>query len=105
MRRQKGGKASREDRAGFCGLDPCSINASIVARLEHLDRADPEAAKVAPARYACLAPLSRELSAAGRASLSRACALCAVRGATGPYSRRSCQRTTEASASGRRSFP
>lgn len=64
------------DQTGFFGLDLYNMNASIAAVLEYLDRVDPEAARQARERYACLAPWSREPAAYGRASLTRGYALC-----------------------------
>jgi putative phosphoribosyl transferase len=66
----------RDERVAFYGLDLYSMNASIAAVLEYLDRVDPEAADVARARYACLTPWSREFAAYGRASLTKGYALC-----------------------------
>lgn len=65
-----------ERRAGFYGLDLYNMNGSIAAVLAYLDRIDPAAAAVARARYACLAPWSREPAAYGRASLTEGYALC-----------------------------
>jgi erythromycin esterase-like protein len=65
-----------EERVSFHGLDLYSMTASIAAVLTYLDRVDPAAAAEARARYACLAPWSRELAAYGRASLSKGYALC-----------------------------
>jgi putative phosphoribosyl transferase len=63
-------------QVSFHGLDLYSMTASIAAVLAYLDRVDPAAAAEARARYACLAPWSRELAAYGRASLSKGYALC-----------------------------
>ena len=63
-------------RVSFHGLDLYGMTASIAAVLDYLDRVDPAAAAEARARYACLAPWSRELAAYGRASLSKGYALC-----------------------------
>lgn len=65
-----------EERVGFYGLDLYSMTSSIAAVLAYLDRIDPLAAAEARARYACLAPWSREFAAYGRASLSKGYALC-----------------------------
>lgn len=64
------------DRVAFYGLDLYSMTASIAAVLAYLDRVDPEAARIARARYSCLSPWSGEPSAYGRASLSEGYALC-----------------------------
>lgn len=63
-------------RVGFYGLDLYSMSASISAVLAYLDRVDPDAAKIARARYACLSPWSLEPAAYGRASLTEGYALC-----------------------------
>ncbi len=46
----------RERRAEFRGLDVYSLGSSIAAVLRYLDANDPEAAKAARRRYACLTP-------------------------------------------------
>ncbi|MCX5494423.1 erythromycin esterase family protein [Kaistia dalseonensis] len=66
------------DRVGFYGLDLYSMTASISAVLAYLDRIDPDAAKIARARYACLSPWSLEPAAYGRAALTEGYALCEV---------------------------
>jgi putative phosphoribosyl transferase len=66
----------RDRQVSFHGLDLYSMTASIAAVLAYLDRVDPAAAAEARARYASLAPWSRELAAYGRASLSKGYALC-----------------------------
>src|SRR6266850_2551832 len=43
----------RATRTGFYGLDLYSLRASMQAVLQYLEKVDPEAAKVARARYAC----------------------------------------------------
>ena len=63
-------------RVRFHGLDLYSMNASIAAVLEYLDKVDPVAAREARSRYACFEPWSREPAAYGRAALSRGYALC-----------------------------
>ena len=45
-----------EDRVAIRGLDVYSLDASISAVLDYLDRVDPEAATLARERYACLSP-------------------------------------------------
>jgi protein-L-isoaspartate(D-aspartate) O-methyltransferase len=65
-----------EARAGFYGLDLYNLNASLGAVVDYLDRVDPEAAKIARARYGCLTPWAKEPQAYGRMALSsdyRAC--------------------------------
>ena len=64
------------DMVSLYGLDLYSMNNSIAEVLKYLDRVDPEAAKVARARYACLAPWSQEPAAYGRAALTQGYAIC-----------------------------
>jgi putative phosphoribosyl transferase len=64
------------ERVGFYGLDLYNMTASISAVLAYLDRVDPDAAKIARTRYACLSPWSLEPAAYGRASLTEGHALC-----------------------------
>lgn len=64
------------ERVGFYGLDLYNMMASISAVLAYLDRVDPDAAKIARTRYACLSPWSLEPAAYGRASLTEGHALC-----------------------------
>lgn len=56
-------------RVSFHGLDVYSLGASISAVVDYLDRADPEAAKMARRRYACLTPWQAEPATYGRAVL------------------------------------
>ncbi|WP_206862504.1 protein-L-isoaspartate(D-aspartate) O-methyltransferase [Lysobacter changpingensis] len=65
-----------EAQVGFYGLDIYSLNASIEAVLEYLDRVDPEAAVVARERYGCLTPWQRSPEVYGRAALRAGHALC-----------------------------
>jgi erythromycin esterase-like protein/predicted phosphoribosyltransferase/predicted alpha/beta-hydrolase family hydrolase len=65
-----------EARVGFYGLDLYNMTAAMAAVLAYLDRVDPETARVARARYACLSPWSREPAAYGREAISRGYALC-----------------------------
>jgi protein-L-isoaspartate(D-aspartate) O-methyltransferase len=62
----------RGDRpaVSFYGLDLYSLFASIQAVLQFLDRVDPQAARVARQRYACLTPWESDPGAYGRAALS-----------------------------------
>ncbi|WP_025661468.1 erythromycin esterase family protein [Rhizobium sp. IBUN] len=64
------------EKVAFYGLDLYNMTASMAAVLAYLDRVDPQAAKLARGRYACLSPWSREPAAYGRASLSEGYALC-----------------------------
>jgi len=58
-----------ERRVSFHGLDVYSLGSSIGAVVDYLDRVDPEAAKVARRRYACLTPWQDEPAVYGRAVL------------------------------------
>jgi erythromycin esterase-like protein len=65
-----------ERRAGFYGLDLYSLYTSIEAVLRYLDDVDPDAARVARARYGSLTPWQGDPAAYGRAVLThgyRAC--------------------------------
>jgi protein-L-isoaspartate(D-aspartate) O-methyltransferase len=55
---------------GFYGLDIYNMRAAIAEVLAYLGRVDPEAAKVARQRYACLTPWQHEPSTYGRAVLT-----------------------------------
>jgi protein-L-isoaspartate(D-aspartate) O-methyltransferase len=63
-------------KCGFYGLDVYSLSASIEAVLTYLDAVDPEAARVARQRYACLTPWRAEPVRYGRMALSRGYAVC-----------------------------
>jgi protein-L-isoaspartate(D-aspartate) O-methyltransferase len=67
---------TREEQAGFYGLDLYSLNNSIRAVIDYLERVDPEAAAVARRRYGCLMPWSKEPSAYGHMALTSGFALC-----------------------------
>ena len=58
-------------RVGFYGLDLYDLRASIAAVLDYLDEVDPQAAKIARERYACLTPWARDPATYGRAVLSQ----------------------------------
>ena len=63
-------------RAGVYGLDLYSLHRSIAAVLRYLDDVDPEAARLARRRYACMDPWEDDPAAYGAAVLSgryRAC--------------------------------
>jgi erythromycin esterase-like protein len=67
-------RAYNETRAGnarveFRGLDIYSLGSSITAVLDYLDKNDPDAAKEARRRYACLTPWQDEPARYGRAVL------------------------------------
>jgi protein-L-isoaspartate(D-aspartate) O-methyltransferase len=63
-------------RAGFYGLDLYSLNGSIRAVIDYLDRVDPEAAAIARERYGCLTPWSKEPQTYGRMALTTSYARC-----------------------------
>jgi protein-L-isoaspartate(D-aspartate) O-methyltransferase len=63
-------------RAGFYGLDLYSLFASIRSVLAYLDRVDPQAARIARERYACLTPWQADPHAYGRATIGGRYRLC-----------------------------
>jgi protein-L-isoaspartate(D-aspartate) O-methyltransferase len=63
-------------QVSFHGLDLYSLNASIHAVVDYLDRVDPDAAAVARHRYGCLAPWASEPAGYGRMALTQGYALC-----------------------------
>ncbi|MBV9930903.1 MAG: protein-L-isoaspartate(D-aspartate) O-methyltransferase [Alphaproteobacteria bacterium] len=75
LRRRNEGRAY-EAMAGFYGLDLYNLGGSIRAVLDFLAEADPEAAKLAKRRYACLAPWSRDPAAYGRLAISEGYGRC-----------------------------
>jgi protein-L-isoaspartate(D-aspartate) O-methyltransferase len=64
------------EQMGFYGLDLYSLDSSIRAVIEYLDKVDPEAAQIARHRYGCLMPWSKEPAQYGRMALSAGYALC-----------------------------
>jgi protein-L-isoaspartate(D-aspartate) O-methyltransferase len=62
-------KRDRSLRVGFHGLDLYSLFTSIAVVLAYLDDVDPEAARVARARYGALTPWQKDPAAYGRAVL------------------------------------
>jgi protein-L-isoaspartate(D-aspartate) O-methyltransferase len=60
----------REDMVSAHGLDLYSLNNSIGAVLEYLDRVDPQAAETARTRYACFSPWESDPATYGRAAVS-----------------------------------
>jgi protein-L-isoaspartate(D-aspartate) O-methyltransferase len=64
------------ERVGFYGLDLYSLNGSIAAVVDYLDRADPDAAAIARERYACLTPWRSDPASYGRMALSEGYARC-----------------------------
>jgi erythromycin esterase-like protein len=67
---------SRRDKAGVYGLDLYNLAGSMRAVIDYLDRADPDAAKVARERYGCLTPWAQEPAAYGRMAVSGRYAAC-----------------------------
>ncbi len=63
-------------QVSFHGLDLYSLNGSIRAVVDYLDRVDPDAAAVARRRYGCLAPWASEPAGYGRIALTQGYALC-----------------------------
>jgi erythromycin esterase-like protein/predicted phosphoribosyltransferase len=61
-------QADRTYQAGFYGLDLYSLNASIQAVIQYLDRVDPEAADRARARYGCFDHYADDAQAYGYAA-------------------------------------
>lgn len=70
LREHNLGQRDRADRVGFHGLDLYSMYTSIAAVLAYLDDVDPDAARVARARYGALTPWQKDPAAYGRAVLS-----------------------------------
>lgn len=63
-------------RVGFHGLDLYSLNRSIRAVIDYLDRVDPETAGIARERYGCLTPWAKDPAGYGRMALNRGYAVC-----------------------------
>ncbi|MDT8757563.1 erythromycin esterase family protein [Sphingomonas psychrotolerans] len=63
-------------RVSFHGLDLYSLNGSIRAVIDYLDRTDPEAAAIARERYGCLAPWRDAPEGYGRLAISEGFARC-----------------------------
>jgi protein-L-isoaspartate(D-aspartate) O-methyltransferase len=63
-------------QVGFHGLDLYSLNRSIRAVIDYLDRVDPEAADIARERYGCLTPWARDPAGYGRMALNKGYAVC-----------------------------
>jgi erythromycin esterase-like protein len=68
--RSHNARLPHERRAGFYGLDLYSLHTSILAVLRYLQDVDPEAARRARERYACLSPWTEEPVEYGAAVLS-----------------------------------
>ena len=67
-----------EEMAGFYGLDLYNLGASMRAVIDFLEEEDPEAAKVAKERYACLEPWADEPQRYGANALYEGYARCEV---------------------------
>jgi protein-L-isoaspartate(D-aspartate) O-methyltransferase len=76
LRDFNGGIPEPAQRAGFYGLDLYSLFTSIRSVLEYLDRVDPQAARIARERYACLTPWQADPHAYGRATLTGRYRIC-----------------------------
>jgi len=63
-------------RVGFHGLDLYSLYKSLDEVLHYLNEVDPNAARIASERYACLSPWERDPALYGRAALSEGYAKC-----------------------------
>ncbi len=63
-------------RVGFYGLDLYSLYKSVDAVLAYLHDVDPEAARIARERYACLSPWERDPALYGRAAINEGYAKC-----------------------------
>src|SRR4051794_37588547 len=64
--RSHNGARPYEQMAGFFGLDLYNLNASMRAIIDVLEKEDPEAAKIARRRYACLEPWADHPATYGR---------------------------------------
>lgn len=71
LRAHNGEIRDPERRAGFHGLDLYSLYTSLAAVLRYLDDVDPDAARVARARYGSLTPWQGDPAAYGRAVMTR----------------------------------
>jgi erythromycin esterase-like protein len=67
-----------EQMTGFYGLDLYNLSSSMRAVIDFLDKEDPEAAKIARKRYACLEPWADHPARYGAVSLSEGFARCEV---------------------------
>ncbi|KAF8067023.1 putative erythromycin esterase [Lyophyllum atratum] len=74
--RERNSHCKPEERAGFYGLDLYSLDTSIQAVVEYLDRTDPNLAKQARERYGCLAPYAQNPARYGAVALGRGFAPC-----------------------------
>ncbi len=71
LRHYNGAVEDRDHRVGFHGLDLYSLYTSIAEVLRYLDEIDPDAARVARARYGSLTPWQGDPAAYGRAVLTQ----------------------------------
>ena len=69
LRERNRAEPDRDRRIGFHGLDLYSLFTSIAAVLAYLDEVDPDAARVARARYGALTPWQKDPAAYGQAVL------------------------------------
>jgi protein-L-isoaspartate(D-aspartate) O-methyltransferase len=74
--RKHNGTVSHDRRVAFHGLDLYSLYDSIRSVLAYLDEVDPESAKIARERYACLTPWQRDPVTYGHAALSGRFPIC-----------------------------
>jgi len=75
LRKHNAGKSAAQ-QAGVYGLDLYSLQASMRAVIDYLDREDPEAATLARQRYGCLTPWADEPAVYGRMALTSGYARC-----------------------------
>jgi erythromycin esterase-like protein len=76
LREHNDGLAAEQSKTGFYGLDLYSLRTSMQAVIDYLERADPEAAQRAKARYSCFDQFSTDLESyalAVGANLSEPC--------------------------------
>ena len=75
LRRHNEGHPTRE-MTGFYGLDLYNLGSSMRAVIDYLDGVDPEAARLARERYACLQPWSSDPALYGRLAITEGYARC-----------------------------
>ncbi|MFN9076106.1 MAG: protein-L-isoaspartate(D-aspartate) O-methyltransferase [bacterium] len=76
LTRHNGSLRDASAQTGISGLDIYSLNNSIGAVLDYLDRVDPSAAAAAREMYACFTPWERDPATYGRAASSGVLASC-----------------------------
>lgn len=74
--REHNADLDEDHQAGFHGLDLYSLDASIRAVIDYLDRVDPPTAAIARERYGCLTPWQRDPATYGRMALNEGYARC-----------------------------